>query len=291
MSARMSGCGNLLEIPTVPWLGRRPWRGADGDAEREVLKVLVVMDGEVGLQIPELGKREVWEWEWCIYSDRGTALEKRTRKGSGIETELPLKGLEKGLEGLIFLPPKMACLTCPGRGDSPFFMKGPCCGRMKRLGSTLHESVEDTISSCWRRQAMLAELLALVFERPELQAAPPCRSCSCGRSVASLEAAARHMEENLCEAHCIAGLARRVYLNECKLKKGFKEHFGMTVIGFLRHKRMEHAWGLLQETEATVIEVANAVGYSNASHFARAFREVHGVNPREVRRGEQRISS
>lgn len=122
------------------------------------------------------------------------------------------------------------------------------------------------------------------LERPELHANPACRSCCCGRDLQAIETAARHMEENLVEEHSLSGLARRVHLNEWKLKKGFKEHFGTTVFGYLREKRMEEAWRLLKVTDATVLEIANAVGYSNPSHFARAFRDAHALNPREVRR-------
>ncbi|MEM8549866.1 MAG: helix-turn-helix transcriptional regulator, partial [Verrucomicrobiota bacterium] len=58
--------------------------------------------------------------------------------------------------------------------------------------------------------------------------------------------------------------------------------YGNTVFGYLRAKRMERAYELLRDGANSVIEVACAVGYSNASHFARAFREHHGQNPRSL---------
>jgi AraC-like DNA-binding protein len=69
-------------------------------------------------------------------------------------------------------------------------------------------------------------------------------------------------------------------LNEHKLKSAFKLIHGKTTFAYLRELRMDYAAGLLQEDRLSVIQVANEVGYSNASHFARAFKEQHGLLPK-----------
>ena len=106
------------------------------------------------------------------------------------------------------------------------------------------------------------------------------------REETALSAAARILETRCHEDHSLAELSRAVHLNEFKLKRGFKERFGTTVFGFLRQKRMELARELLASESQNVIEVANRVGYSNPSHFARAFREAFGVNPSSFQRSE-----
>jgi AraC-like DNA-binding protein len=47
--------------------------------------------------------------------------------------------------------------------------------------------------------------------------------------------------------------------------------------------RFDVASNMLTQTDAPVIEVAFATGYSDPSHFARAFRRLAGVSPREFR--------
>lgn len=69
-------------------------------------------------------------------------------------------------------------------------------------------------------------------------------------------------------------------MNENKFKSAFKQLHGQTAFAFLRSVRMDHASHLLREDRASVIEVANEVGYSNPSHFARAFKEQHGLLPK-----------
>lgn len=49
-------------------------------------------------------------------------------------------------------------------------------------------------------------------------------------------------------------LSRLIGLNDYKLKKGFKEMFGTTVFGYLREKRLEKAFHLLQEGTMNVTE-------------------------------------
>jgi len=87
------------------------------------------------------------------------------------------------------------------------------------------------------------------------------------------------LEREWASAHTITTLSRRVRLNECYLKSAFRRMTGQTIAGYLRHLRMRHARRLIEDTRANVLQTAAFVGYSNPSHFARAFKSVHGVAP------------
>jgi AraC family transcriptional regulator len=88
--------------------------------------------------------------------------------------------------------------------------------------------------------------------------------------------------ENLGEQLTIKELSRRVAINECYLKKGFKEIFGSTIFEFYQNKRMEYAHSLLFEEGKTVTQVAEILGYSNISHFSTAFKKHTGIKPCEL---------
>lgn len=77
----------------------------------------------------------------------------------------------------------------------------------------------------------------------------------------------------------IAVLSRRCGINETKLKKGFKQVFKTTIFSHLQKARMDTAWHLLQQGSHSVTEVGMALGYTNISHFAAAFRRQFAVNP------------
>lgn len=95
-----------------------------------------------------------------------------------------------------------------------------------------------------------------------------------------IHAAAEILKHDLETPPTLTALARRVGLSETALKRGFRQVFATTVFGYLRTHRMEHARALLQSGEATVLEAAAIVGYSNPSNFASAFRQQFGLNPK-----------
>ncbi len=96
----------------------------------------------------------------------------------------------------------------------------------------------------------------------------------------AVERLCEQMREDPSYEYSLDELCKYSGLNEHKLKSAFKLIYGKTTFGYLRELRMEHAAGLLKEDRLSVIQVANEVGYSNASHFARAFKERHGLLPK-----------
>lgn len=78
-------------------------------------------------------------------------------------------------------------------------------------------------------------------------------------------------------------LARQVGLNDCTLKRQFRQVFGTTVFGYLHHYRMEQARTLLRKNQLSIGAIAHAVGYSNPCAFSTAFSKQFGVSPRALR--------
>jgi hypothetical protein len=80
----------------------------------------------------------------------------------------------------------------------------------------------------------------------------------------------------------IKELSRKVAINECYLKKGFRVMFGTTVFDFYQDQRMEHARYLLYQKGFSVSEVSAQLGYSSISHFSTAFKKHTGIKPCEI---------
>lgn len=74
-------------------------------------------------------------------------------------------------------------------------------------------------------------------------------------------------------------LSRILHMNDCKLKRCFKQCYGTTVYGFIRDQRLESAFSLLEQGKHSVSGAAFAVGYTNASHFSEAFKRKFGFAP------------
>ncbi|NCJ06830.1 helix-turn-helix domain-containing protein [Synechococcales cyanobacterium C] len=98
--------------------------------------------------------------------------------------------------------------------------------------------------------------------------------------VDRLHLAKEVLRQNLDNPLSIGQLARQIGLNECTLKRGFRQVFNTTVFGYLRQFRMEQARVLLMQGHMNVNETAQAVGYASQSQFAAVFRKTFGVNPK-----------
>jgi AraC-like DNA-binding protein len=90
--------------------------------------------------------------------------------------------------------------------------------------------------------------------------------------------------QHIGEPITIKQLSRKVAMNECYLKKGFKEMFGTTIFDFYQGQRMEHARYLLDQQGLSVTEVSDILGYSSISHFSTAFKKHTGLKPCELLR-------
>lgn len=82
----------------------------------------------------------------------------------------------------------------------------------------------------------------------------------------------------------IEELSRRCNINTYKLKKGFKQIFDNTPIGYLREMRMNKGKCLLESTDKSISEIANIVGYQNPSKFSEVFKKMFNITPSEYRK-------
>lgn len=98
--------------------------------------------------------------------------------------------------------------------------------------------------------------------------------------IARIHYAKEILTQNLDNPPSLLELARKVGLNDYKLKLGFRQVLGTTAFSYLQQQRMEKARQLLLESTMSVKEIACAVGYANQSRFAAAFRKQFGTNPK-----------
>lgn len=88
------------------------------------------------------------------------------------------------------------------------------------------------------------------------------------------------MQHSLKSHRTIAQWAERVKLPEKRLKKAFKEVYGMGLYTYLRDQRMEKAKIMLLD-DRPIKAIIAAVGYKSEGNFSKAFRKVTGVLPSE----------
>lgn len=91
------------------------------------------------------------------------------------------------------------------------------------------------------------------------------------------------METDPSEHLVISRLADKAGINEFKLKIGFKEIFGISPYKYLIKIRLDRAKLLLEETDYTIREIADKVGFGTYNGFSMCFRNAFGVLPSQYR--------
>jgi len=85
--------------------------------------------------------------------------------------------------------------------------------------------------------------------------------------------------QNLCSPLSLQELSRQVCLNEFKLKKYFRQVFGLSIFALVQDERLKRAKRLLFEGEKNISAIAYELGYAHPQHFQRAFKQRFGVTP------------
>ncbi len=93
----------------------------------------------------------------------------------------------------------------------------------------------------------------------------------------------RYMEQYYREDISLSELAATFFVVPTYLARRFKEKKSCTVMQYLEDIRLRKARELLENSRMSIQEVALLVGYKDQNYFARSFRKVYGMSPREYR--------
>ncbi len=161
----------------------------------------------------------------------------------------------------------------------------PVCNRTRSvLEGLLNHNYSDTLENIYvnaQTQMLLVYSMDCMVGEKEIDTLT-CKFLANGADKEKIVKAREILIQQIGEPITIKELSRKVAINECYLKKGFKELFGTTIFDFYQSQRMEHAKYLLYEKGLSVTEVSALLGYSSISHFSTAFKKHTGLKPCEL---------
>lgn len=96
-----------------------------------------------------------------------------------------------------------------------------------------------------------------------------------------------YIDTHYAEEITLEDLARECYVNKYYLSHLFSRVRGESVGKYIQRRRLCEAKRLLSETDNSVREVAEAVGFPDISYFCRVFKKETGVTPLTFRSGEK----
>lgn len=87
---------------------------------------------------------------------------------------------------------------------------------------------------------------------------------------------------DLAQPPTITQLARSAAISPSKLKRQFKDVFGLPIYVYFQKQRMAKAREMLLEGGRTIREIGMEMGFSNLSNFTLAFKKAHQLLPSEL---------
>ncbi|WAJ28491.1 helix-turn-helix transcriptional regulator [Antarcticirhabdus aurantiaca] len=141
-----------------------------------------------------------------------------------------------------------------------------------------------------RRLSMLARGIDVLSELTRLVEAPArvAFALPAPADRRRVERARTILDEDFAGDWSIPRLAQAVGLNQRKLKQGFRDLAGLPPHAYLKEQRLQAAYRLL-EAGRSVTDAASQTGFSNLSHFAKAFRQRFGIAPSTARYSDERL--
>lgn len=144
----------------------------------------------------------------------------------------------------------------------------------------------DGIAAGLFYEAKVAEAVSLVVEEQKKILSRKEKRLS-EQDVAQLKNVIAYLNDHYAFDIPLERLAKIACMGTTKLKTSFKQLQGCTITEYIQQRRMSQAEHLLIDTDFTMGQIAEMIGYSTSSQFAELFRKSTGLLPIEYRKMAQ----
>ena len=134
-------------------------------------------------------------------------------------------------------------------------------------------------------ESKVGELLSIVagnFHKQRQEIASKHQSLS-KQEKKALESVRLAIEQNVLNPPEVSQLCKIAAMGQTKLRESFKAMYGVPIGAYIRQAKMRYALLLMSKPNLTIGNIAEHLGYANASKFAATFRKVYGKSPEEYR--------
>ena len=131
------------------------------------------------------------------------------------------------------------------------------------------------------KTASFAKIMTICAEYMTLINALP------GNKPSTAELTRLYVYENFREKITMRDICAALGRTKSAICPSFKEKYGVTVMDYLTELRIDEAKKMLAETDMTVSEISDEIGFSDTSYFSKVFFKVVGKSPSHYRRSHQ----
>jgi len=94
----------------------------------------------------------------------------------------------------------------------------------------------------------------------------------------------RYLDTCYSEKISLESMAKKFYISESYLLKGFKKYYQTSPIVYLNSVRIEQSKNLLKSVDLNIDTVAERVGIPNTTHYINLFKKLNAITPGKYRK-------
>ena len=96
-----------------------------------------------------------------------------------------------------------------------------------------------------------------------------------------------YIDNNLDSKLTLNELAQKCFYNPSYFSRIFKEKFKISFVEYITQKRLAHALDLLKNTDLSISEIGQRVGFSDSKSFYHAFSRYYHCTPSQYRKNQK----
>lgn len=129
-------------------------------------------------------------------------------------------------------------------------------------------------------QAYMEILIIRLMRSTDLSVPTEAVAITGNRQCAAIR---RYIDLHFKEPLTLDLLAEEAHMNKFYLSHTFKKEYGISPINYMISKRIEESKYLLAETDLSLSQISQLLGFSSLSYFSQVFRKTQSVPPMEYR--------
>jgi AraC-like DNA-binding protein len=149
------------------------------------------------------------------------------------------------------------------------------------MQSILREMQEREPEHQMACQAYMDILVVQLMRNTSTSMTQASGSSSTNRQCAAIR---RYIESHYKEPLTLDMLASEVNVNKYYLAHAYKQAYGISPINYMIARRIQEGKRLLVETDLSLSQISDVLGFSSASYFSQSFRKAEGISPVEYRK-------
>lgn len=153
-----------------------------------------------------------------------------------------------------------------------------------RYMTALHnENQKEFFGFQYMLRSLLAQLLVYVYRKSKyLMEITP--SVQVSNSQMTVQRILQYVNQAYKSNESLDSMASQLHLSKYYMCHCFKEITGYTINSYIMRKRIDEAKSSLLESNQTVTEISEQLGFNSTVHFSRTFKQYAGISPQAFRK-------